>query len=292
MALIECRNCHNTISDKAPQCPHCGYKNGILGKEELQAKNSYRNPFTNNNNIIWGSIGISLIALGFILYRIALKSWYWHFIYSDPYFQFGTLSLIIGVIFIIITGIKIPRRFLFLKWVSFIIGGLTILATILTISNMGGVTSFEELFSEYDNIYSDGQNSYDNLSNYDNSIEQGTGIDEVSQTSGPFGTYEIIDVNGKKWTLLLNNDESAVMESGGKKYYGNWREWDSEAGSPLSVQFPNEDYPEIQFPKTDYLYGASLFIDTKEGFVYGDSPNSSTYKSKNPNKRVSINKVK
>lgn len=25
MALIECKNCNNTISDKASKCPHCGY---------------------------------------------------------------------------------------------------------------------------------------------------------------------------------------------------------------------------------------------------------------------------
>ena len=25
MALIECKNCHNSISDKATKCPHCGY---------------------------------------------------------------------------------------------------------------------------------------------------------------------------------------------------------------------------------------------------------------------------
>ena len=60
MALIECKNCHKTISDKATKCLHCGYDR----REE-------------RNKLILGlslyGVGIVFLVLGIILKLVFLN---------------------------------------------------------------------------------------------------------------------------------------------------------------------------------------------------------------------------
>ena len=120
--------------------------------------------------------------------------------------------------------------------------------------------------------------------------ETETVIEETPQISEAVGNYEITDAKGKKWTLKLNEDDTAVMESNGKTYYGNWEKINYLDDAP-HILFPFDDYPEIQFPKTEYLYGACMTIDTNEGYIYGNDASTDTYKSKHPKKRVEIKKI-
>lgn len=47
MALINCQECNQEISDKANICPHCGFPIAMINKEDVQLKPSeYKNVFT------------------------------------------------------------------------------------------------------------------------------------------------------------------------------------------------------------------------------------------------------
>lgn len=72
MALINCPNCGNTISNKALKCPHCGEELHIEAhpEQELQPQQYYPASGKSNNTLLYLIIGIlaSIIVIGgFIL---------------------------------------------------------------------------------------------------------------------------------------------------------------------------------------------------------------------------------
>ena len=50
MALIECPECKKEISDKAKECPHCGYP--IVKKEEKKKEEPKKDLVLKNTNIL------------------------------------------------------------------------------------------------------------------------------------------------------------------------------------------------------------------------------------------------
>lgn len=61
MALIECLECKNQVSDTAKTCPHCGYK--------PNAKKNRR-----RNNIVLWSVILCLLALGAIVLSVYISN--------------------------------------------------------------------------------------------------------------------------------------------------------------------------------------------------------------------------
>lgn len=120
--------------------------------------------------------------------------------------------------------------------------------------------------------------------------QQEASINETAK-QGHAGTYEVTDINGKKWTFVLNPDETVVVKDGGNTYYGTWKDFITIDNNP-KIAFPNDDYPKLQFPKTERVLDAYLAIDIENGLIYGNSASNTTYKSKNPKKRLPIKKIK
>lgn len=172
--------------------------------------------------------------------------------------------------------------------------------SIMTISNCGGgsnsadqerIAQLEAQIAELQNQNGNtAENSQVAIDNNSNSVASTPAHTENSQ-QGHAGTYEVTDVNGKKWTFVLNPDETVVVEDGGNTYYGTWGDYSSIDYNPR-IEFPSDDYPRLQFPKTETVSDSFLAIDIENGFIYGHSADSSTYKSKNPKKRLTIKKIK
>ena len=120
--------------------------------------------------------------------------------------------------------------------------------------------------------------------------QQEASINETAN-QGHAGTYEVTDLNGKKWTFVLNPDETVVIKDGGNTYYGTWKDYSTFDDNPR-IKFPTSDYPKLQFPKTERFFDAYLAIDVVNSYIYGNSADNSIYKSKNPKKRLPIKKIK
>lgn len=149
------------------------------------------------------------------------------------------------------------------------------------------IAYYEEQINELQKELKNSQNSSETQNTTDYNQDSYSDNNSNSQPNHS-GTYEITDVNGKKWTFVLNPDESVIVEDGGNTYYGQWEASISLDYNPW-ITFDRNDYPKLQFPqpinKDHYLA-----IDVENGLIYGNPGGS--YKSKNPKKRLPIKKIK
>lgn len=99
------------------------------------------------------------------------------------------------------------------------------------------------------------------------------------------GKYTVKDVAGKKWSIVINEDNTAVIEGANNStYYGSWREYKGN----IETTFTSEDYiyPPLEFPSSSSTDGMYLEIDLNDGYIYA----SNSAQSKNPRKRLPISK--
>lgn len=98
------------------------------------------------------------------------------------------------------------------------------------------------------------------------------------------GTYRVTDELNTTWTITLNDDETAIVESSdGNKYYGSWEVF------PYDVpcfSFSYKDYPYLEFPSGRENINYGIISD---GYLYSSNTN---YKAKNPKYRLPIKKIK
>lgn len=114
-------------------------------------------------------------------------------------------------------------------------------------------------------------------------------IDETPQLSGPIGTYEFTDAAGQKWTLKLNSDDTATLESKGNIYYGSWEIYG--VTKLPTTHFEEWDKINMKFPDSDNMDSIYMTIDIANGYIYGGDTGGRTYKAKNPRKRLEIKKI-
>lgn len=108
------------------------------------------------------------------------------------------------------------------------------------------------------------------------------------ENSSPVGKYNVIDASGKKWQVVINEDNTAVIEgTDNSAYYGSWSQYN---GGNIETTFTSEDYtyPPIEFPNSSQTDGMYLEIDLDDNYIYA----SNSAKSKNPRKRLPISKQK
>lgn len=113
------------------------------------------------------------------------------------------------------------------------------------------------------------------------------GNDADNEKYAPVGTYQVIDEGGKKWSVIVNEDETIVIEgTDNSAYYGSWHFYNSK----IETSFTSDDYiyPPLIFPNSKTTDGMYLVIDLKDMFIYA----SNSAKSKNPRKRLPITKIK
>lgn len=177
------------------------------------------------------------------------------------------------------------KNFLFLAFTSFVLSNLI---------SCGGRKIHDEYYPDTAGSVVNEQSSTVSSASSESSSSQQTQQESITNettTGGHAGTYEVTDVNGKKWIFVLNPDETVVVEDGGNTYYGEWGDRPYMDDNP-QVSFPSDDYPELQFPKIDKIHDSKLVIDVENGFIYGYGMHNLTYKSKNPKKRLKIKKIK
>jgi hypothetical protein len=103
MALIKCKECEHSISDKAHSCPQCGYpmeRNGITKKSER-----VRRPIGGYLALIVG-IYILLPSIFSFFGRII---GFWHYQDFSPLMLYSSRSstlVIIGALFLVFYGIS------------------------------------------------------------------------------------------------------------------------------------------------------------------------------------------
>lgn len=99
------------------------------------------------------------------------------------------------------------------------------------------------------------------------------------------GTYEVLDNLGTKWIIILNSDETVNIHREGSNVvaYGSWRDGNYDGGIWLRM----DEYPRIVFPNMEV--GFSGHGDINGDYLYSEVNSA---KSKNPNKRLPIKKIK
>ena len=140
MALIQCKNCGKSISDKAGTCPHCGceYRNASTSK-----------PKNFIFGLILGILGIGAIILTFIisdsnryLYGGA-GSFYGAFMYQKMGFILAIILFFIGLIFLLIAGIIQSKKYKIFSIISYSLVGLVIIAALILSFDRGFVSNEE-----------------------------------------------------------------------------------------------------------------------------------------------------
>lgn len=106
MALIQCSNCHKSISDKAINCPHCGFT-----PREINQKVDFSNlKLTRGKNILWYTLKVTLCMLLllriFMLYTTYMKE------AISPLIEYASTFIPYVILFLLITPIKKSRKIL------------------------------------------------------------------------------------------------------------------------------------------------------------------------------------
>lgn len=108
----------------------------------------------------------------------------------------------------------------------------------------------------------------------------------------PVGTWEVIDDNGEKWLFVYNEDKSVVIKNNGKEYYAaekyNELYYGLNVYTVESGDVPSS-WPTIAFPKKSGLPDNQYYqLDLDNNYIYAGLE----YKTKAPNKRLPIRKIK
>lgn len=106
MALIQCSNCHKSISDKAINCPHCGFT-----PREINQKVDFSNlKPTRGKNILWYTLKVTLcmrlLLLIFWLYTTYIQE------AISPLIEYAAMYIPNVILFLLITPIKKSRKIL------------------------------------------------------------------------------------------------------------------------------------------------------------------------------------
>lgn len=115
--------------------------------------------------------------------------------------------------------------------------------------------------------------------NYENNSELSAKTGNVATL---VGHYTISD-DGSSWTVDINQDGSCQFHSNGKTYYGTWEKNTYYDCYKLDM---SDGLHFVVNGKSEYYIG---YIDLDCQWLYDDN---SSFKAKNPNKRVKLNRVK
>ena len=271
MALINCPECGNQMSDTAKKCPHCGYKQKKTLK--LSPKNFYI-----------ASIVVAIILLIWALLLIL------NFNFSDPIRYeksevrsgcYITLFTIICLAFIGTRYKKIfPHSLRTVIIISIIDLGLIGLSFAIL-----GCESWEQMRARL------GYESYLSSSDENFNSANPTTIDYI-------GTYEYIQPRNReersKLTITINDDKTAVALSEGrneKTFYGSWTEYNGQ----IQLTFTDTNVHTFNGTYADLLVFTDWAdqIDISRGVIYDGYlyENSSFADAKNPDHRVKLEKI-
>lgn len=100
------------------------------------------------------------------------------------------------------------------------------------------------------------------------------------------GTYEFTDIEGHKFLLTLNDDETAQIKINDLVRYGSWEKYSPIDYNPL-VSFVGDEKPFITFPNHESK--KCQFLSIVDDHIYYEYQ---SVKAKNPNLRLPIKKIK
>ena len=283
MALIECKNCHNSISDKAIQCPHCGYKD--------------KNPMNINYSLI-GKLIPTVIGLILALWATFI------IILSNPgiinYIPFPyIIELIFGIALFLVGCFLISKQYgKKINKISYIVSGVILLINLIIAPI--NYQAAKEYAAEVQLCEAELAQSEQTAA------EQA----EAERASNPdtsdyyFGTWEYTQPNNqdgvKSVRLVVNPDKTvqALVDVKGNQIvvYGSWYWFENR----ISMHFNDTEEHINGLLYIDHLRVFKGYNDYF-GIKYGDikNENGKTYlyedlaqaRAKNPNKRVELTKI-
>ena len=141
------------------------------------------------------------------------------------------------------------------------------------------------LEEQIEELKSSQNNSQNETTTYLNNNENQTNIDNSKPSNyGNAGTYEVIDKFEKKWIIILNEDETVRIQPDGSDVigYGSWKKFRDG-----QIWINMDEKPRIVFPNLEEgFFGHGVIY---ENFLYRTTDSA---KSKNPNQRLQIKKLK
>ena len=129
------------------------------------------------------------------------------------------------------------------------------------------------------------QSSANNQSSVTSSQQEKTKTNSSYTSNNIAGTYEVIDKFGSKWIIILNSDESVNIHREGSDVvaYGSWDDDHYDGGIWLRM----DEIPRIVFPNMEE--GFRGYGDINGDYLYREVNSA---KSKNPNQRLQLRKIK
>ena len=289
MALIQCPDCGKEFSDSSKQCPNCGYR--------LKRQNTLSDNKTKQGLII-GLIGVSLLILSFIFYRLSYEQWYFRFVYNDFQFQLASMFAVICIILIGWASVKLKERFHNALTYGIILCFIFMVSIIIMISNCGGVMSSNQAWAEDEAKWEQNQTQLEaKKASNPNDIQYYYGTWEYKQPNNQDGVKSI--------KFIINDDETvqAIVNMNGKEItvYGSYYFWSRNNPPQLRMSFNDTEEKINGILYIDHLRIFKDYNDyfgIKYGYITNGSDghlylyeNGSQANAKNPNKRVEITKI-
>lgn len=107
MAMIECNECGNLISDQADACPHCGYPVGKTRNAQIDRRNRQYNKTLNRNRLL----------LNILIFLVTFVEGLWMFIGDVEVWQWVLYFAVLAV-FLWLCFSRIPYIIAFFAHVS------------------------------------------------------------------------------------------------------------------------------------------------------------------------------
>ncbi|WP_018981887.1 zinc ribbon domain-containing protein [Salinimonas chungwhensis] len=101
MALIDCPSCNKKISDKADNCPHCGFGLGEASSEDIVRKQQlkkFKKLHSIQNQSMFAML-LFIAGFGFMYWGGADK--------GDLQYNLAVLSVVIGFVWYIVNRVRI-----------------------------------------------------------------------------------------------------------------------------------------------------------------------------------------
>lgn len=266
MALINCPECGHQMSDTVKKCPNCGYKQPNIFQ------------YKGFKNLYIGLL-LSIISVGLLILAMPTMSGFStssEIYLTDDDFWYGILE-VVGSCILFFFGCRFFKKYTTqTNKIVLIFIGIAIIGTAINMFCHGVKWKYDYHYNE-------------NISNvHSSTIQENTSEDSANnEVSTSVGTYQVIDEAGKKWSVIVNEDETIVIEgTDNSAYYGSWHFYKGK----IETTFTSDGYiyPPLIFPNSETTDGMYLVIDVKENYIYA----SNSAKSKNPRKRLPITKVK
>lgn len=111
-----------------------------------------------------------------------------------------------------------------------------------------------------------------------------------SSVSEYLGTYTITDENNVRFTININEDETATMEAKGDVYYGTWH----TSSGQIQFRFAddNKKWPHIMVKYGEIAIFSTCFQISDDGFIYVEADTWGDPNKQNPEYRLKYHKVK